>query len=317
MSLATGEWLQALRVEYLESFIADGGAAVKVAVAQEPAADVVDGISRLATELGYVVVVADAARTRVDRIDRLFSAISAQVDWLQLAGFVRERAIMESGYVLPDREFTPIPTLTTIATVNGVEPAFVGKTLQQWFTEHIFREYRMSQDLRAAMSHLCFAPLASASTQPSELELAIVDWLKGDLRLISAVRRVQIYQKVVRQNARDLFISLGPWTRVAGKKGLVAIVDMRAVASRDRQPGNFSYTRAAVLDLYEGIRQFIDATDEMDACLVVFVASPQFLTDDSRGMAAYRALQMRLAEEVRGRRRDNPMASLIRVGGND
>lgn len=41
---------------------------------------------------------------------------------------------------------------------------------------------------------------------------------------------------------------------------------------------------------------------------------PELVTDESRGLPAYTALQLRVADEVRDRRRPNPYAALVRIG---
>src|ERR1022692_1664451 len=75
----------------------------------------------------------------------------------------------------------------------------------------------------------------------------------------------------------------------------------------------FYYSKAAVLDAYEVLRQFIDATDELRGVLFVAVMPPELMTDEARGLPAYSALQLRVADEVRDRRRANPFAALVRL----
>ena len=75
----------------------------------------------------------------------------------------------------------------------------------------------------------------------------------------------------------------------------------------------FYYTKAALLDGYELLRQLVDNTDELARCCVVVVAAPEFLTDEHRGVSAYQALKLRIHDEVRDRSRDNPFASLVRL----
>jgi hypothetical protein len=43
------------------------------------------------------------------------------------------------------------------------------------------------------------------------------------------------------------------------------------------------------------------------------VVPPELMTDESRGLPAYTALQLRVADEVRDRRRANPFAALVRL----
>src|SRR6266480_2213741 len=69
----------------------------------------------------------------------------------------------------------------------------------------------------------------------------------------------------------------------------------------------------AVHDAYEVLRQFIDATDELRGVLLLGMVPPELMTDESRGLPAYTALQLRVADEVRDRRRANPFAALVRL----
>lgn len=313
MSIPLSEWLDVISGEYLDGYISDGGAAVKLVVPQDPDARVQERLTETARDAGFLVAAVDAGVTRVDRIHDLFTAVSRQVDWRQLAENVRERAVMESNYQPPAE---PPLTFDSVAQANGnVAPHFVRSALERWFSERIFRDYRMSQDFRMAMTRLCFDPMTSAAGTDGPLLDSVVDWLRGELRLMSAVKQAHIYQRVARHNARDLLLSLSHWVRVAGMRGLVVIVDIQATAPKNKAlaGGSNFYTRAALYDLYEVIRQFIDSTDEMDGCLLTFIAPPDAIEDEVRGLYMYRALTMRIADEVRDRRWDNPLASLVRI----
>lgn len=313
MSIPLAEWLAVMREDYLESYVPSGGAAVKFVVPIDNEVAVEERLAAAAREAGLLVATVDAAVTRVDRIQDLFFAVSKQVDWHQIATNVRERAVMESEYTPPADQ--PL-TFDAIAAANGdIAVPFVRRAMEEWFSERVFRDYQMSREFRAAMSRLCFDPMVSGAGEQSLLLDNIIAWLQGELRLVSGVRSAAIYQKVARHNARDLLLSLSHWLRFAGYQGLAVVVDIRATATKTRAlagDANY-YSKAALYDLYEVIRQFIDATDEMDGLFLVFVAPPDALEDDLRGLYIYRALQMRIADEVRDRRRDNPLASLVRL----
>lgn len=72
--------------------------------------------------------------------------------------------------------------------------------------------------------------------------------------------------------------------------------------------------RGIALDAYEVLRQLIDATDELEGVLLVVLVPPELVTDELRGLPAYSALQLRVADEVRDRRRPNPYAAMVRLG---
>ena len=105
---------------------------------------------------------------------------------------------------------------------------------------------------------------------------------------------------------------------LAGKSGLVLALDVSRYAdtSRPAQRGDgHYYSTAATMDLYETLRELIDATDEMDSCFVAVLAGSQFLQDDARGVRAYQALLFRIWDEVYDLHRENPLASLVRIAG--
>ena len=88
---------------------------------------------------------------------------------------------------------------------------------------------------------------------------------------------------------------------------------------QDRRPiepdGTFYYSKAAVLDCYEVLRQFIDGTDESRYLFMLVFAPAQFLNPDDRkrGINAYDALRLRILDEVYDQVRANPLSSLVRI----
>jgi len=135
---------------------------------------------------------------------------------------------------------------------------------------------------------------------------------------ISGLTHHLIFQKVNRHNARAILGSTANWLRLVGRAGLVVVVDVSgyAIGRAEPSPDNpkpRAATKATVTDAYEMMRQFIDATDELSGVLLVFLAGPEFVTDDTRGMRLYPALETRLVDDVRDRRRANPLAPMVRI----
>ena len=94
---------------------------------------------------------------------------------------------------------------------------------------------------------------------------------------------------------------------------LLLDISQLAVGRRQDAADQLFYTKAAVLDAYEVLRQLIDGTDELGACLVVVSCAPEFLSDPVRGLESYHALRDRVADDVRDRARTNPFSALVRV----
>jgi hypothetical protein len=76
----------------------------------------------------------------------------------------------------------------------------------------------------------------------------------------------------------------------------------------------FHYSRNALLDVYEVLREFIDETDEIDHCLICAVGPVELETDPKRSIFRYYALQNRLVNEVHDRDRQNLLAAMVRTG---
>src|SRR5215831_10169818 len=87
----------------------------------------------------------------------------------------------------------------------------------------------------------------------------------------------------------------------------------RYVLPRQLDDGRNRYSKAAALDMWETLRQFIDGADDLGGGLFVFLVGPEFVEDDARGMRGYNALNFRLTDDVRDRRRPNPLAPMVRI----
>lgn len=315
MDMRSQDWLEIVRREYLQDFIRRGGAAVKFVV---PAEDIGhdqlrDQLAKMAKEEGFLFAFVDAKSTKIHMVDKLFHEVARQVDWDELAYSFVTQILKENGYELPSRrdEFN----LQQIALLNRREEMFLRRELRTWLEKAIYRDFEMSQEFRIAMIRLCVAQLDPGDASPF-LSNAIKEWLRGELRLISALKEALIFQKVARHNARHMLFSLAHWLKVNGKNGLVLNLDISryTVSARPKDPDDsFYYSAPATLDAYEVLRQFIDGTDELECCFIAVVASREFLTDEKRGLNRYDALKLRIWDEVRDTHRQNPFASLIRV----
>lgn len=298
--------------EYLSSFIREGGAAVKFVVAPnaDEAADVHAQLRLRAEAHGYVYVLVDAADVRAHMIDQVFHAVARQVPWSELARTVVLAGLEKLRFPVPPDEAL---SLEGIARFNDYDFQQLRKDFNRGLQQEIFQDFRMAQEFRIAMLLLCQAE-ASGSPPARATGDAVIEWLTGTLRHISKLKQDMIFQKVARHNARTMLFSLAHWVQKAGRTGLVVDFDIRqcAVPSRNMTDKIF-YPKAAAVDVYEVLRQLIDATDELSSCFTLVTCSTEFLSDPSRGLEKYMALRMRILEEVKDRNRENPFAALIRL----
>jgi hypothetical protein len=312
MTLPHDSYLEFIREEYLDTFIRDGGAAVKFVVMAEPAAAdrVHAALKEQADAAGYVYASVDAATTKMSMIDRVFHAVAAQVPWRELARAVVVRALAELRFAAPADE--PL-SLAAIARYNDYDFQQLRKDFNRRLRDDIYHDYELAHDFRIAMILLCQAEVSGAPAEQTTAA-AVEAWLKGELRHISQLKPELIYQKIVRSNALHMLYSLGPWVRKAGRTGLVLDLDIRQCAVPNRAlTEHVYYTRPAVLDVYELLRQLVDATDELRSTFVLVMAGTEFLADPARGLERYWALRLRILDEVRDRQRTNPYSALVRL----
>jgi hypothetical protein len=314
-SIGPQTWLEVLQREYLDSFVLDGGSAIKFAVPLDDAASahVGERLGRAAEERGYLVVRISAASSRVHMIEQVFFRIAEQVPWQHLSQRVIAKLAAEEGYAAASE--TDGPLFRRIADENRVEPEFLLMELRRKLATEVLQQPTMAKDFRVAMTQLCRAELTGGAEGITTTQV-LTDWLTGRNKAVAAVKPYQIFTRVNRTNARYLLESLLHWVRFAGYPGMVILLDIaRVTLARNPRDERLYYSKAAVLDTYEVLRQFIDGTDLLQGCLVVVVPDRAFLDEDpfGRGIGAYEALKFRVFDEVRDESLVNPMASLVRL----
>ncbi len=307
-------WLKFIRAEYLDAFIKEGGSSIKFAVPFDAASktSIIEGVRKSAEASGYLVAQISAEDTRIHMIDQLFFRIADQMPWPALSQRVINKLAVAAHYA-PAPDGTE-PLVDRIAAANHLEADFVRMEIRPKIEGRVTKCSMLARDFRVAASQLCLAELAGDAGGESMTE-AITDWLTGRNKAIAAVKPYQIFTRIHRTNARYLLASLLRWVRFAGHAGVVIVIDMeRVLVPSNPRDGTVFYTKAAMFEAYEVLRQFIDATDEMKGLLMVLVPSREFVDPDSpRGIGVYEALKFRVYDEVHDQRLVNPMTSLVRI----
>ena len=312
-SMRVPDYVDFLAEHYLSDYLPSGGAAVKVVVAGSA-----DTAARLERALGAAAAVADCAfvtvraeDVRLHQIDQLFFAVSRQVDWAALVSRLVRRAYDAIAFPA-----TAGLTATEVAAEHEVDPRELYRSVRRQLEQTLLGDPTLAPEMRRAVFRLTQAQLGGADVDPAE-QAAVRDWLRGELRSVSVLRPSLIYTRIARHNARPMLGSLARLLLRVGYGGLVLILDCERLAAARRPPVELRtgvyYSKAAVLDAYEVLRQLIDATDELRGVLAVAVVPPDLVNDDARGLPSYAALHLRVADEVRDRRRANPFAALVRL----
>ena len=306
-------WLDLIDREYLRQFISGGGSAVKLVEGDTERLDEIETrLAALAERHELASCWVNTSQTKLHMIQDIFFAISRSLDWPAMAqGFV-EALVIKHGYGWP-RPGGGV-TFQDIAAYNEIDVRLFRRDLNRWLTDEIMRDRSMSQDFRIAMATLCRTRLEPDETDKG-VTTPVLEWLRGELRAVGALRQTYITAKITRHNGRAMLRSLCRWLRLCGRKGICVTLDIRQVLRAGTALGEgLRYTLAAVIDAFEVLRQLIDDTETFQGLLVVVLAD-EALTDfdDKRSLNAYAALKMRIWDDVRATRRDNPLAALVRL----
>jgi hypothetical protein len=312
------KYLEFFSQEYLTSYISRGGTTTKFVLPPSgEEANFVDAICSQAQSAGYLVARIDSATSKAQMIEQIFFGIARQIDWQKLANSFTRIAAHSAGYPVPndDQDLS----LAMLAFSYGADEREVKRDINIVLQQRIFNDYSMVGEFRIAMMRLCQYELKSG--QVTELERdSIIAWLEGSLRQISLLKSALIFRKISRSNARAMLFSLSRWIVANGYEGFLLTLDIRQFQKLRKEPDIESpgiiYSRNAVMDAYESLRQLIDNADEFSNFATIVVISPEFLSDESRGLSAYQALKLRIYDEVRDKNRDNPYSSLISLSSS-
>jgi hypothetical protein len=301
--------------EYLGDYVRSGGAAVRfVVVGSDTVADRWHrALADAADAEGYLHVAVDAAECKVHMIDQLYAAVARTVDWRGLAR--RQVATAWQGIGLPP----PNPETLAVATVaehHDVSVPEAARSMRRALEGAVLRDPTLAREFRLAVLRLCQFELATGDVLDAERE-AVTGWLRAEKVPLRLLRSASLHGRVARHNARSLLVSLAAWHAQVSGSGVVVDLDLTRLALTRRPPleqrVGVYYAKAAVLDAYEVLRQLVDATDSLRSAYVAVTLPPATVTDEIRGLPAYSALQLRVVDEVRDRRRANPFAALMRM----
>lgn len=308
------EWLHHIREEYLDRFISAGGGAVKFLAAPSPTdfAKAREEMAAAGRQQGYFFVSLDSKLVKTHLIDKLFHAVAKEVPWMELSRHFVEQLAREEQLTLSETPFN----LREAALLNGQDSKQLVWRLNQLLQRKIFSNIRLTHEFKMAMMRLC-----QRTINPEDISLmnadAVIEWLHGDLRHIGALKPLQIFQKIARHNGRDMLFSLAHWLHLTGYSGLILTIDLERVLEEikpaERKEGELYYSLQACMDTYETLRQFIDASHELDHGFLLVAVPKAFIENEKRGFSSYDALRLRLIDDVRDRERGNPLGPLVKL----
>lgn len=315
MSVASEEWLDLIEREYVHDFVVAGGSMIKFAVGDEDRhTHVGSALAVLAERHGLMFVAIDAATSKLHMIQDVFFSIARVLDWPAMAQNFVEALFARQSLEWPQAG-AAVP-LHQVAEINRIDLTILRRDFRRWLTEEVMRDPDMTQDFRAAMTRLCLRRLEPEDSQLG-ITAPVIEWLRGELRSIGALREASITSKITRHNGRAMLRSICRWLRLCGRRGICVALDIRQLSKTGAAVGDgFRYSPAAVMDGFEVLRQLVDDAEHFAGLLLVVLADDALVGDDAkRSVGAYQALKMRIWDDVRPEGRDNPLAPLVRLAG--
>ena len=305
------EWLKHIQQEYMDTFLRDGGSAIKFAIVADSSCDsLINKLKSSCQDRNFFFFSIDAITSRVYMPQDVFFGLASQLNWRALARRIVVDLLKEDfkiSEIDPD-EIENI--IEIIARVNGIDSKMVLYELRPQIEKKITNNPIMAKAFRVAMTYLCINERSGGyNVQP------LLDWLTGTNLRISNVKPFQIHTPINRTTARYFIESLVYWIKMAGYSGTVILLDNRRVTiARNPRDGRRYYTRAMTIDHYELLREFIDDINRLPATLWVTLSNSEFIGMDSpRGWNIYPALRTRIMDDVRDENIVNPVASLVRL----
>ena len=301
--------------EYLGDYIRGGGSAVRFIVlgSDDVAVQWRRALSAAASGEGYLYVAVDAADVRVHLVDQLWAAVARRVDWREIAQ--RQVQVVWDEIGLPPAG-PDVLAVAAVAEHHDVDPREAARSVRRRLESVLLRDPSLAREFRLAALRLCQAELDTGDVTEVERD-AVLAWLRVEPVALRLLRSASLHSHVGRHNARSLLVSLAAWRARVADTGLVLDIDLERFAAARRPPVDqrvgIHYSKAAVLDAYEVLRQLVDATDTLRSVFVSVTLPPELVADDARGLPAYGALHLRIIDEVRDRRRANPFAALVRL----
>lgn len=349
-------WLAAMDNEYFDEYLRSGGSTVKFISGDDSTLSAVNLLIKNQTQKnGYHYAFLNPAqfdssgkRPELHRIEKLFFQVTCDVDWKNWAAQIAREYLERQGlYIRPGRALNDIDG---IAQDNNRDAADLIKSFQTGFATPLIRDHTLSLDFRTALTALSRAQILPETMTPTTEEVLISllqgRRIGGDL---SALKKIQIYSRIDRTNARHMLTSFCRWLPRTGRSGLVVVLDFRPYQARkttkaqqdkdtlrrireayergaDIQEINsileeknsdsiLLYTEQAYLQMLQMLRMFIDDTEVFQSFCFVALTSPSFYikTNDSRNFYDYDALQTRIGLEVRDIQKANPSAALVHL----
>jgi hypothetical protein len=314
MTIGREVWLDFFKKYQLDYFIANGGSKVKVLVGSEGTGKthLIRSVLYDAQQVNYTTVYLSAYEYKLNSLVEFYQEVVEQID---LEKLIRDICcVVAETFGFDQNQYDGSEVFIPKLRDEYPNSQIAEKELRKRVAK-IAKKCDFNPSFQSFIYQITYSRMVSNSLDNIELSKK---WLSGTNEVSQAEKKAYksllLFDKLQKFNARDWINSLIQLLKLSGKKGLiVAIDDLDVLTQRHTDSGKFFYSKNAVADVYEIIRQLIDDTETLEYCLFILGGRRSIIEDYDRGFRSYDALWIRLQTGLVGSEKFNSLADLIDV----
>lgn len=302
------DYSKLLHQHYLAEFIPAGGSTVKFVVGDQHATRLFwTDLASLCPR--FLVASAEASGGAVlHPLHNAFFQIARRVNWRSFARRFLLEALLLSEWQIDAATDLSIDSL---ARWNGLTSVQVEDHVERLLSRLLYGKPGLAPEFRHCLATLVWAILLPEDYSRNFAGGVAENWLTGQITAIHQCKPLHIYRRITANNARSILMSMCRVARQAGFDGTVLFIDFSSYFGV--APSGRRYRVQRLMDLYETMRQFIDAADSLDSTLLCFAATRDFIGESPLSFRSYEALRLRLTNEAFALEYPNILAPLIEL----
>lgn len=285
--------------QYLDFYIPQGGSKIKF-ITGYPGC----GKTHFSREVrasgenrGFLTVSFSARDVWLHDFRNIYLEIMRQTDLEMLLTECARQVVRQMGYdpaeLSDGKQFVDL--LAERGENDAMNKKAIRDTLREMFTKNLLLDNTFAQACSLLTGGILGHPVLENSNRQT-----LLGWMKGEEGIKAAQLRAAGLTpvKITRYNARHLLRSLCELIRMAGKPGLIVVIDDLEVLLNRGAGETMRYTKTRREDTYESIRQLIDDIDSLRSVLFLLCFDRELMDHENLGMKTYQALWMRIQNEI-------------------
>lgn len=314
MTVGREVWLDFFKKYQLDFFIQSGGSKVKVLVGSKGTGktQLIRSVLYDAKQEKYVTVYLSATEYKLNNLVQFYQEIVKKIDLELLVRDICSTIAETFGFNRDQYNGSQIfiPKIRDEYPNQQIASRELNKRISA-----IVKKYDFNPSFQAFLYQITHGRMVSNNLNSIELAKK---WLSGSSDLSpedkKGFKSLLLFDKLKKFNARDWLNSLIQLLKLSGRKGLVvAIDDLDILTEKNPETKRFFYTRKAVADVYEIIRQLIDDTEILEYCLFLVGGKRSLVNDYDRGFRSYDALWIRLQTGLVASEKFNSLADIVDI----